>query len=132
MRPRASSQTPEIPNTQEVRQLLPWERAAMRQAVMLEKLRRRSGASTPTRQHHQTPELPPDSWNRMFPTPSRPRELEQAERTLGIDEHTTREAATEAWRRLMLEHHPDHGGQLAQAQAINQSWDLVCKARHWT
>jgi hypothetical protein len=74
-----------------------------------------------------------------FATPFRPAQPQpvssftpeevRAYQTLGLPVGADRRAVKEAWKRLMKEAHPDQGGDVKRASALNAARDLLLRHR---
>jgi DnaJ-domain-containing protein 1 len=53
----------------------------------------------------------------------------RAYQTLGLSVGADRRAVKEAWKRLMKEAHPDQGGDVKRASALNAARDLLLRRR---
>lgn len=49
---------------------------------------------------------------------------------LGVSSFATTERVRDAYRQLVMQHHPDRGGDTAKMAEINAAWDEFCKARN--
>lgn len=81
--------------------------------------RRRPPASETRRPKRKSSSVPPSHpKSRIDP------ELVKASSTLGIDPRTSLPAAKILHRKLVMQHHPDHGGNLGRMQEINDAFDV--------
>ena len=55
----------------------------------------------------------------------------RAYQTLGLSIGADKKAVREAWSRLMKTAHPDQGGDVARASALNAARDTLLKRRGW-
>jgi hypothetical protein len=57
------------------------------------------------------------------------RQFDRLYRFIGIHDY---ELAKAAWRKAMIEIHPDHGGDPASAARVNEAWGKYKKQEGWT
>lgn len=53
--------------------------------------------------------------------------IRQAQRLLGVDAAANQQEIQAAWRNKLSDHHPDRGGDSANAQALNEARDVLLK-----